>query len=164
MKEIILNETRVKDIHNILISNIEGKLNITIHLELEKELKLTEAEEITKNIEEKIKKTAPEIERIYIHIEVENHPEDWDDITEKSEKLIGEIKDCIKNQIDIGTCHKFTVLFNGDRYNISFHCRFNRELEIEKVHLKTTEMENIIKTALSDINELTIHAEPEKDY
>ena len=164
IKEIILNETRVKDIHNILISNIEGKLNITIHLELEKELKLIEAEEITKNIEEKIKKTAPEIERIYIHIEVENHPEDWDDITEKSEKLIGEIKDCIKNQIDIGTCHKFTVLFNGDRYNISFHCRFNRELEIEKVHLKTTEMENIIKTALSDINELTIHAEPEKDY
>ena len=138
IKEIILNETRVKDIHNILISNIEGKLNITIHLELEKELKLIEAEEITKNIEEKIKKTAPEIERIYIHIEVENHPEDWDDITEKSEKLIGEIKDCIKNQIDIGTCHKFTVLFNGDRYNISFHCRFNRELEIEKVHLKTT--------------------------
>jgi cation diffusion facilitator family transporter len=164
IKEIILNESKVKDIHNVLISNIEGKLNITIHLELEKELKLIEAEEITKNIEEKIKKTAPEIERIYIHIEVENHPEDWDDITEKSETLIEEIKDCIKNQIDTDTCHKFTVLFNGDKYNISFHCRFNRELEIKKVHLKTTEMENIIKTALSDINELTIHAEPEKDY
>ncbi|MHB1377898.1 MAG: cation diffusion facilitator family transporter, partial [Candidatus Humimicrobiaceae bacterium] len=44
IKEIILNETRVKDIHNVLIGNIEGKLNITIHLEMEKELKLIEAE------------------------------------------------------------------------------------------------------------------------
>jgi len=164
IKEIILNETKVKDTHNVLISNIEGKLNITIHLELEKELKLVEAEEITKNIEDKIKKTAPEIERVYIHIEVENNPEDWDDITDKSEKLIEEIKNCIKNQIDTGTCHKFTVLFDGDKYNISFHCRFNRELEIKKVHLKTTELENIIKTALPDINELTIHAEPEKSF
>ena len=162
IKEIILNEKKIKDIHNIFINNVEGKLNITVHLELEKELKLREAEEITKNIEEKIKKTAPEIERIYIHIEVENHPEVWDDITEKSEKMIDEVKNCIKDQIDIGTCHKFTVLFNGDKYNVSFHCRFDRELEINKVHLKTTQMENIIKTKLPDINELTIHAEPEK--
>ena len=164
IKEIILNETKVKDTHNVLISNIEGKLNITIHLELEKELKLMEAEEITKNIEDKIKKTAPEIERVYIHIEVENHPENWDDITEKSEKLIEEIKDSVKNQIDASTCHKFTVLFNGEKYNISFHCRFNRDLEIKKVHLKTTEMENIIKMSHPDINELTIHAEPEKSF
>ena len=164
IKEIILNETKVKDTHNVLVSNIEGKLNITIHLELENELKLVEAEEITKNIEDKIKKTAPEIERVYIHIEVENNPEDWNDITDKSEKLIEDIKNCIKNQIDTGTCHKFTVLFDGEKYNISFHCRFNRDLEIKKVHLKTTELENIIKTALPDINELTIHAEPEKSF
>lgn len=162
IKEIILSEKKIKDIHNIFISNVEGKINITVHLELEKELKLREAEEITKNIEEKIKKTAPEIERIYIHIEVENHPEVWDDITERSENMIEDVKNCIKDQIDISTCHKFTVLFNGDKYNISFHCRLDRELEINKVHIKTTQMETIIKTGLPDINELTIHAEPEK--
>ncbi|MCL5070957.1 MAG: cation-efflux pump [Actinobacteria bacterium] len=161
IKEIVLNEPKVKDIHNISLNNVKDKLNITLHIELIKEIKLAEAELITKNIEKKVKNISSDLNNIYMHIEVENHPEDWLDVTEKSDKLIRQIKENIKDYVDIDTCHKFAVLIKDDRYNISFHCRLNKDFSISQVHLKTTEMENLLKTAFKNIDELTIHAEPD---
>ncbi|MCL4376802.1 MAG: cation-efflux pump [Actinobacteria bacterium] len=163
IKEVVLSNPKVVDIHNISISDAGGKLNATVHLELSKDIKLFEAETLTKKIEKKIMDTASELDGIYIHIEVqEKSLEKCQDITKTSGQLISEIKEKVKDYVDPQTCHKFTVLLKNDKYNVSFHCRFNRNLEINEVHLKTTEMENHIKTAFKDIDELTIHAEPEK--
>ncbi|MDD5660141.1 MAG: cation diffusion facilitator family transporter [Actinomycetota bacterium] len=161
IKEIVLNEPKVKDIHNISLNNVNEKFNITLHIELIKEIKLAEAELITKKIENKIRNISSDLNCIYIHIEVENHPEEWQDVTEKSNKLIEQIKENIKDCIDIKTCHKFAVLIKDDRYNISFHCRLDKNFDISQVHLKTTEMENLLKATFKNIDDLTIHAEPD---
>lgn len=161
IKEIVLNEPKVKDIHNISLNSVKDKFNITLHIELIKEIKLAEAELITKNIENKVRNISNDLNHIYIHIEVENLPEEWKDITEKSNELIRQIKNNIKDYVDIGTCHKFAILIKEGRYNISFHCRLDKNFNISQVHLKTTEMENLIKTTFKDIDELTIHAEPD---
>lgn len=55
IKNIVLKEPNVKDIHNISVNNIKDELNITLHIELKKDIKLSQAEIITKNIENKVK-------------------------------------------------------------------------------------------------------------
>jgi len=161
IKNIVLKEPNVKDIHNISVNNIKDELNITLHIELKKDIKLSQAEIITKNIENKVKTILDNISSVYIHIEVENHPEEWTDITYKSNILIEEIKNSIKKYVDIKKCHNFTVLIKDDKYNISFHCRLDKDLDVESAHAKTTEMENLIKAKFKDIDELTIHVEPD---
>ncbi|MFA5014234.1 MAG: cation diffusion facilitator family transporter [Actinomycetota bacterium] len=48
VKEIILNQQYVKDIHNIFIYNVDNLIDISIHIELNKYLKLEETEKLTK--------------------------------------------------------------------------------------------------------------------
>ncbi|MDD3519778.1 MAG: cation diffusion facilitator family transporter [Actinomycetota bacterium] len=161
IKDIVLKEPKVKDIHNISVNNLKEGFNITLHIELKKDIKLAEAEIITKNIEDKLKNISDELNNTYIHIEVENNPEEWTDITNKSDRLIDEIKKSISDYVDIRSCHNFAVLIKEARYNISFHCCLDKDMDITSVHNMTTEMENHIKTTFKNIDELTIHAEPD---
>jgi len=162
IQEVVLSSPKVKDIHNITISDTGDRFNATVHLEVAKDIKLFEAENLTKKIERRIRDKTSVLDKIYIHIEEEASPQKWIDITDSSEKLIVDIKNIVKDYVDPDSCHKFTVLLKEDKYNISFHCRFNRNLEINEVHIKTTEMERLLKESFNIINELTIHAEPEK--
>ncbi|HAX17674.1 MAG TPA: hypothetical protein DCY00_03655 [Actinobacteria bacterium] len=161
IKDIVLKEPKVKDIHNISVNNYGKGFNITLHVELKKEIKLNEAEMVTKNIENKVKLVSNDLNNTYIHIEVENHPEEWEDITNKSDILIREIKESISEYVNKDSCHNFAVLIKNNKYNISFHCQLDKNMDITSVHNMTTEMENHIKTNFKDIDELTIHAEPD---
>ncbi|GAH99882.1 unnamed protein product, partial [marine sediment metagenome] len=92
VKEIILNQPYVKDIHNIYIYNVDNYIDISIHLELNRYLKLEKTEKLTKVTENKIKEKIGNIRSVYIHIEDVRSEEDWKDITKESEKLISNIK------------------------------------------------------------------------
>ena len=161
IKDIVFKEPKVKDIHNISVNNFKEGFNITLHIELKKDIKLAEAEIITRNIEDKIKNISDKLNNIYIHIEVENHPEEWTDITNRSDFLINGIKNSLTDFTDKDSCHDFAVLIKDGRYNISFHCRFDKNMDITSVHNLTSEMENLVKAKFKDIDELTIHAEPD---
>ncbi len=161
IKDIVLKEPKVNDIHNISVNNFKEGFNITLHIELKKDIKLTEAEIITRDIEDKIKNASSNLNNIYIHIEVENHPEEWTDITNKSDILISNIKRSLADYVIKDSCHNFAVLIKDGRYNISFHCHLDKDMDITSVHNMTTEMENLIKADFKDIDELTIHAEPD---
>lgn len=161
IKDIVLKEQKVKDIHNISVNNFKEGFNVTLHIELKKDIKLAEAETITRNMEDKIKNVSDKLNNIYIHIEVENHPEEWTDITDRSDLLINNIKNILTDFTDKDSCHNFAVLIKDGRYNISFHCRFDKNMDITSVHNLTSEMENLVKTNFKDIDELTIHAEPD---
>mgnify|MGYP002683500415 CR=1 FL=1 len=109
-----------------------------------------------REIKEKIKN----LRNLYIHIEDAKKDENWDDITSISEQLIEKIKQSISDLVSADTCHKFTVLERNSVYNLAFHCRLDREMEVEKAHSVITEMENRIKLISPSIKEVSIHMEP----
>jgi len=161
IKEIILNQQYVKDIHNIFIYNVNNLIDISIHIELNKYLKLEETEKLTKITEEKIKEKIENIRSIYIHIEDSRSSESWTDITEKSEKFISAIKDEVSLYVSPETCHNFTLLEKEGSYNLAFHCRLKKDLDIKKAHSIITKIEDDIKKKCKNISEIVIHVEPE---
>lgn len=161
VKEIILNQQYVEDIHNIFIYNIDNLIDISIHIELNKYLKLEETEKLTKITEEKIKEKIENIRSIYIHIEDSRSSEDWIDITEKSEKIISDIKNKVSLYVSPETCHNFTLLEKEGSYTLAFHCRLEKDLDIKKAHSIITKMEADIKKTFPNISETVIHVEPE---
>ena len=160
VKEIILNQQYVKDIHNIFIYNVDNYIDISIHMELNKYLKLEETEKLTKVTEEKIKEKIGNIRSVYIHIEDSRSSETWNDITEKSEKFISDIKSEISLYVSPETCHNFTILEKEGLYNLAFHCRLKRDLDIKKAHSIVTKIEDDIKKKFRNISEIVIHVEP----
>ncbi len=161
VKEVILNYKEIKDIHNIFIYDVGEYMDISIHVELRKNLKLDETEKLTKNAENKITKKINRVRRIYIHIEDAKSDEDWEDITKTSEKLINRLKAEISLLVNPDTCHNFTLLERKGSYNLAFHCRLKKSLDIKEAHLIITEIENRIRHKFKDLNEVAIHMEPE---
>lgn len=160
VKEIVMKLPYVKDIHDVFIYNIDSRVDISINVELEKSIKLNEAEKMTKIIEEKIKKKVKNIRSVYIHIEDFRDGENWDDITEESDNLISDIKKEVSLYTDPETCHNFTILEKGGLQNIAFHCRLQQNLDIKKAHAIITRLENEIKRKFKNVNEVAIHVEP----
>ena len=161
IKEIVLSQPYVKDIHDVFIYNVDSGIDISIHVELNKYLKLDEAEKLTKIIEEKIKEKIKNTRSVYIHIEDVRDSETWNDITKKSEQFISDIKKEVSLYIDPETCHNFTVLEREGVRNIAFHCRLQKNLDIAQAHSIITRLENDIKRKFKNINEVVIHVEPE---
>lgn len=160
VKEIILNQLYVKDIHNIFIYNVDNQIDISIHVELNKYLKLEETEKLTKVTEEKIKEKIWNIRSIYIHIEDSRSGESWNDITKKSERLITKIKKEISLYVNPQTCHNFTILEKEGLYNLAFHCRLEKSLDVKEAHSIITKIEDNIKRKFENISEISIHVEP----
>ena len=160
VKEIILNQLYVKNIHNISIYNINDYIDISIHIELNKYLRLEETEKLTKIIEDKIKEKIRNIRSVYIHIEDARSGENWNDITKESEKLISNIKEEISLYVNPETCHNFTLLEKDGLYNLAFHCRLKKSLDVKKAHSIITRVEDDIKKKFVNISEISIHVEP----
>jgi cation diffusion facilitator family transporter len=160
VKEVLLNESFVSDIHNIFIYNIGELIDISVHLGVHRSLNLEESEKLTEKTETMIKEKIKNLRNVYIHIEDAKSGENWDDITEKSENLIYRIKTSIANLVSPETCHKFTILEKNGIYNVAFHCRLDRNMEVEKAHSIISEIEDKIKRISSNIKEVSIHMEP----
>ncbi|MCL5070595.1 MAG: cation-efflux pump [Actinobacteria bacterium] len=160
VKDILLNQPEIKDIHNIFIYKIEDKIDISVHVELNKSLNLSESEKLTALTEDLILKKITNARNIYIHIEDAKDNESWNDITGRSEELINRIKKEISAYILPQSCHNFTILERNGNYNIAFHCRLDEKMEVEKAHSIITNIENRIKNLWGGINEVLVHVEP----
>jgi cation diffusion facilitator family transporter len=160
IKEIVMSLPYVKDTHDVFIYNIDSRIDISINVEMEKNIKLNEAEKMTKIIEEKIKEKVKNIRSVYIHIEDFRDGEDWNDITRDSYNLISDIRKEVSLYTDPETCHNFTILEKGGLRNIAFHCRLQQNIDIKKAHAIVTRLENEIKRKFKNVNEVLIHVEP----
>jgi divalent metal cation (Fe/Co/Zn/Cd) transporter len=127
---------------------------------LSKSLNLVESEELTAKAEKRIKQEIQYIRNVYIHIEDKKSDENWNDITKESEKLIKKIEKQISDYIIKDSCHNFTILERKGYYNISLHCRLDRNMEIDSAHSVITALENNIKSISSNISEVIVHVEP----
>ena len=160
VKGIILEDPSIEDIHNVSVYEVGDQIDISLHIMIRKQLSLTETEELTKGIERELKYKIPELRSIYIHIEENRGKESFTDITSRSKKLIERIKAEISDYIDPDTCHNFTILKSGKRFNIAFHCRLNQKLKVDQAHEIITSAEGLLRKKIKHVGDLSIHVEP----
>ncbi len=160
IKGLALNQPEIEDIHNIYIYSVGEAIDVSLHVKLSRDLKLGEVEALTKDTEEKLKRKVKNLRRIYIHAEDISPQEGWDDVTSQSERLIEKIKGYIAPYINPDTCHNFSVLKKDSYYHVAFHCRLKASLKIEDAHKIISEVEDLIKTRMKNIENILIHVEP----
>ncbi|MCJ7471234.1 MAG: cation-efflux pump [Actinobacteria bacterium] len=162
IKEIILNYKNIKDIHNINIYQVKDQIDISVHVQLVKELDLSKTERLTKKVENELKNEIILLRSIYIHIEEANSRQSWKDITSSSKPFINRIKKEVKEYAAPSTCHNFTILKKNNKYNIAFHCRLEKDMKVDQAHSVITMLEDIIRKKFKNIEEISIHVEPDK--
>jgi len=160
IKKIVMDNENIRDVHNIFIYNVKNSIDATLHIELDEDLSLENAEKLTKIVEKRIKDKINNISRVYIHIEDFRSSEYWNDVTGESEDLISRIKSEISPYVDPETCHNFTILEKDKLCNLAFHCRLKKSMSVKKAHFVITRIEDAIKKKFNNICGISIHVEP----
>ena len=159
---MVIARNRALAVHHVTVHAIEGRLAVSLDLEVDGTLSLAAAHDIASGLETAIaEELGPGVE-IETHIEPlqpfdepgrEASPEHTamvrDALTEIAAKidLVGEIHDVRVRQADGGEI-------------VNFHCLVDAMLTVTEVHDKVDEVERALRVRFPSIKRVTGHAEP----
>lgn len=155
--ELVSSIKGVKGVHNISSYSSEGKVFVSLHAMVDRDINLEQAHKISEIIEGKIQQNVPETEHVTIHLEPyvtvpKNFKVEKKETEQKITNLISEYSEIKK----IG---RIVTLNFKDVLKIDVDCSFDKNLSIEKVHDLTSQIEQKIKSHFKNAI-ITIHPEP----
>jgi divalent metal cation (Fe/Co/Zn/Cd) transporter len=159
VKEIADEVPGSRGVHNVHIQKIDGALCVDLHLEVSANMTVKQANEISHDIERKLKASNPNISEVTIHMESAS------DLISRELQGGGTefkwyIEHAAKRFPEIKTVHGIRVRRIGDRLHLVLRCRFDPNLSMKQAHETSTKLENTIKSAYPIIDRIDVHEEP----
>ena len=150
----------IKNIHNILISEIDKRRHVDFHLEFDGELPLSKAHEVATSLESKIKALDPSISGASSHFEpVDNITRvDMDDRMAEN-RLINSITAIMKGYPEMKYRRVEVVKLDGT-YRVNLCCVFAKDATVSDSHINASKIESAIKLRHPEVESVSIHQEP----
>jgi cation diffusion facilitator family transporter len=151
-------------VHDLLAHEVEGKLTLDLHLEVEEDLNLDQAHDRADRLEQEIFRHVPEVAAINIHIEDEGAHVAADEMSlERRSQMAEKLRNVATQVPDILDCHDIAIREVNEKIYVSCHCLMEGSLPITRVHDRTVELETLFKNTFPSIHRVTIHTEPESE-
>jgi len=162
-------------IHDLSAHQLDGRLFIELHLEVDEQLSLRDAHRRASELEEEIRRlpsVAGEIYRmpggvgqVNIHIEplgthiaaADHTPGEMKELSGAIERHINSLREEYHELVD---CHAVQVRQVEHKILVSCHCAMDGNLPITQVHDVTAVVEDRVKEKFPQIFRVTIHPEP----
>lgn len=151
------------NVHDVSIQDLDGRLHVEQHIEMDERLPLKEAHEQVTSLEEEMRVDIPEIASILTHIESEPAT------IEQAEPMQGDVH---LEQRLWAAAHEFPEVLDlhdlevkrvrGHVY-VSCHCTFSDDLPLSRVHDVSTALEIRFKQEAPELFRVLIHPEPRTD-
>ena len=157
IKDIVVEISSVKDVHNINLYTSESKIFVNLHVMVEGNIDLFEAHKIADKVEQRIQDELSEIDHVTIHLEpYVTIPEVFHTDSQNTEE---KIRGLVREYNEIKDITRIITLNFENILKIEIDCSFDGTLPIEKVHDITSEIERKIKSQFKNAL-ITIHPEP----
>jgi len=151
-------------IHEVTVQQLDNKLHVELHVEVDEKLSLREAHDFVTALEGRILADVPEIATILTHIESEPaqiaHTASLDRDDRALEVGLRTVARAFPQILDI---HDVMVTRVGDRIQLSCHCTMPDDLGMDAVHDVITAFEVAVKLDYPQIHRMLIHPEPATD-
>ena len=159
VKEIADKVPGSRGVHNVHVQRIDETLHLDLHLEVSANMTVKRANEISNEIERKLKAANPQISEITIHMESAS-----DLISRELQGGGTEVKwyvtHAAKRFPEIKTVHGIRIRRIGDRLHVVLRCRFDPKLSMKQAHEVSTKLEAAIKSAYPTIDRIDVREEP----
>jgi divalent metal cation (Fe/Co/Zn/Cd) transporter len=147
----------VRGVHNVSAAEVEGKLYVVLHVQVDAKLALDDAHEIAKFIERAIQDSVSNVNQVIVHLEP-SVPENTSG-TMIVEKTISEaVRTVIEDQSN-SVATSIVIYSTKEGMRINVRCRFKGEYSISKVHELMSKIENAVRSKFKDAI-VTIQPEP----
>jgi len=148
-------------VHELSAHQVDGRLFIELHLEVDERSSLRDAHRLATELEKDLLHEAGASASINIHIEpLGAHIAGGEEMKE----LAGRVRDFINGLSaefhELADCHDVHVRFVEHKILVSCHCSMEGNLPITQVHDVTAAVEDRVKEKFPQIYRLTIHPEP----
>jgi divalent metal cation (Fe/Co/Zn/Cd) transporter len=82
------------------------------------------------------------------------------DVTSREGTLVDKVKKITDEIAGPACCHNVLVRRKGDKFSVSLHCRFEKDLSIVQVHDLSSRIEERLKHGVPGVDYVLVHAEP----
>ena len=159
---MVIARNRALAVHHVTVHAIEGRLAVSLDLEVDGTLSLAAAHDIATGLEDAIR------EELGPGVEVETHIEPLQSVDEPghdaSAKRVAAVRDAlteIATKVDlVGAIHDVRVRAADDGEIVNFHCLVDPALKVAEVHDKVDEVERALRQRFPSIKRVIGHAEP----
>jgi cation diffusion facilitator family transporter len=159
---MVIARNRALAVHHVTVHAISGKLSVSLDLEVDGMLSLTEAHEIASGLELAIN------EELGPHVEVETHIEPLqtrglagrDAPQERVNAIRVELSGIADRFGSVREIHDVRVRETAEGEIVNFHCRVDATLTVHDVHEKVDEVERALRQRQPSIKRVIGHAEP----
>jgi cation diffusion facilitator family transporter len=151
------------NVHDVSVQDLQGRLHVEQHLELDENLSLKEAHDRVTLLEAEIRQDVPEISSIITHIESEPATIEAADELLHDAKLERRLKAVAAKFPEILDMHEIVIKRVRGRIYVSAHCTMADDLPLSSVHDISTELEIRFKQEFPELFRVLIHPEPRTD-
>ncbi len=151
------------NVHDVSVQDLDGRLHVEQHLELDEKLPLKEAHDRVSVMEQEIQEDVPEIASILTHIESEPATIEPGEQVKRDGQLEDRLKAVSAEFPGILDTHDLEVKRVNGRLYISCHCTFPDEMPLSRVHDLSTALETRFKQEAPELFRVLIHPEPKTD-
>lgn len=157
IEKLVLKNPEVKGVHQITVTKTREGYMLTLHIEVDPKMELSEAHSISEKIEEDIKSSFPMLQKTIVHIEGYPKTEEGEIIND--ENLTNQILKVLNSSKRVKKVSSVRVYKSDKNRYIDIVCSFPKDLKIEDVHKEINFIEDVLKTTMGDYI-ITIHPEP----
>ena len=151
------------NVHDVSVQDIDGRLHVEQHLELNETLSLKEAHDVVTVLENEIRSSVPEISTILTHIESEPSTIESGNTVARDAVLEQKLKPVVDEFPEVVDMHAVEIKRVGGKVYMSCHCTMSDDLPLSRVHEVSTELEIRFKQAAPELFKVLIHPEPQTD-
>ena len=150
-------------VHDVSVQDLDGRLHVEQHLELDETLSLKDAHDVVTVLEAEIREEVPEISTILTHIESEPSTIEAGNTIVRDVVLEQKLKPIVKEFPEVVDMHDVEIKRVRGKVYMSCHCTMSDDLPLARVHDVSTELEIRFKQAAPELFKVLIHPEPQTD-
>lgn len=151
------------NVHDVSVQDLNGKLHVEQHLELDEQLSMKRAHDEVTRLEHEMRRDVPEIATILTHIESEPATIERGEQIVQEPRLEQHLKKIVREFPEVIDVHEFQFKKIRDRLYVSCHCTLPDEMPLSDVHDVQTALEIRFKQEAPELFRVLIHPEPMTD-
>jgi divalent metal cation (Fe/Co/Zn/Cd) transporter len=159
VKDVAEKVPGTRDVHNIHVQNIDGKLCVDLHLEVSANMTVKQAHDVSSNVERSLKIANPNLSEITVHLESASDIVSRE-LTDTENEIKLSIEHLVRNFPEVKAVHGIRVRSVGDKIHVVLQCHFDPNLSMGQAHEITKSIENAIRSNYSNIDRIDVHEEP----
>jgi divalent metal cation (Fe/Co/Zn/Cd) transporter len=159
---MVIARNRALAVHHVTAHQFEGRLSVSLDLEVDAALTLAAAHEIATGLEDALRdELGPDVE-IETHIEpLQPHDVPGRDAQPERRAEIQRALEAIAARIGfLGAIHDVRVRQTDDGEIVNFHCQVEPTLSVHEVHERVDDLERSLRRQFPTIRRVIGHAEP----